>query len=361
VKPSTCYIIAEIGVNHNGSVDEAQKLIDAAKEAGADAVKFQLFDPDLLATPDVPMADYQVENSGKSGSQLDMLRSLTLSKEQHQSLFNYCKEIDIDYLCSPFDIKSALFLVEDLGLKEIKIGSGELTNAPMLYTLATKGSHFILSTGMTRISELKNILGIVSLGYLNLNPKDFTQEQLSDFAMSNRALAELWGRVRLLQCTSEYPCKPENINLNAMDKLAQEFRLPIGLSDHSIGNTAAIAAVAKGASIIEKHFTRDKNQPGPDHRASMEAAEFKDFIQAIRDTEKALGSSEKEPTESETNIINKVRKHIVAATDIRAGDTFNESNITCKRANHGASPLLYWYLLGTAAKKDYKANDGISQ
>jgi len=361
VKPTACYIIAEIGVNHNGSVEQAKKLIDAAKDAGADAVKFQLFDPHLLATPDVPMAEYQVENSGKSGSQLEMLQTLALSNEQHKSLFEYCKEVDIDYLCSPFDLKSAMFLLDELGLEEVKIGSGELTNAPMLYQLAHRGRRLILSTGMAHLTELRNILGIISLGYLNLNPKDFTQEQLCDFAGSNRAHAELWGRVRLLQCTTEYPCKPENINLNAMDQLAEEFHLPVGLSDHSIGNTAAIAAVAKGASIIEKHFTLDKNQPGPDHRASMEVAEFKEFVQAIRDTEKLLGKTVKEPTESETKIINKVRKHIVAATDIRAGDTLDETNLICKRANNGASPLLYWYLLGTSAKCDYKANEGITQ
>jgi len=361
VKPSSCYIIAEIGVNHNGSVDEAKKLIDAAKETGADAVKFQLFDPVLLATPDVPMAEYQIENTGKSESQLQMLEGLALSKDEHKNLYDHCKEIDIEYLCSPFDINSALFLTEDLGLKEIKIGSGELTNAPMLYELALKETHMILSTGMTHLVELRNILGIISLGYLNLNPKDFTPEQLTDFAASNRAYAELWGRVRLLQCTSEYPCKPENINLKAMDQLAEEFRLPVGLSDHSIGNTAAIAAVARGASIVEKHFTLDKTQQGPDHRASMEAEEFKTFVQAIRDTEKVLGKPVKEPTESEAKIINHVRKHIVAATDIRSGDTLDEKNIVCKRATGGASPMLYWYLLGTPAKCDYKANEGISQ
>ena len=361
MKPSACYIIAEIGVNHNGSVEEAKKLIDAAKQAGADAVKFQLFDPDLLATPDVPMAEYQVENTGKSGSQLEMLQKLALSKDEHKDLFEYCSKLEIDYLCSPFDLKSAMFLVEDLGLKEIKIGSGELTNAPMLFQLAQKGVNLILSTGMSHVIELRNILGIIALGYLNLHPKDFTPEQLSDFAASNRAFAELWGRVRLLQCTSEYPCKPENINLKAMDQLREEFRLPVGLSDHSIGNTAAIAAVAKGASIIEKHFTLDKNQEGPDHRASMEVDQFKEFVQAIRDTEKVLGKPVKEPTELEAKIANHVRKHIVAATDIRSGDTLDETNIVCKRATSGASPMMYWYLLGTEAKCDYKANDGITQ
>jgi len=361
VNSSACYIIAEIGVNHNGSVDEAKKLIDEAKSIGADAVRFQLFDPALLATPDVPMAEYQAENTGQTGSQLEMLSTLTLSKDEHKALFEHCQETKIDYLCSPFDIDSALFLAEDLRLKEIKIGSGELTNAPMLYQLALRDSHFILSTGMSHVAELRNILGIISLGYLNLNPKDFTPEQLSDFTTSNRAFAELWGRVRLLQCTSEYPCKPENINLNAMDKLAEEFRLPVGLSDHSIGNTAAIAAVAKGASIIEKHFTLDKTQQGPDHKASMDVAEFKSFVEAIRDTEKVLGKAEKEPTESETKILNHVRKHIVAATDIRSGDTLDETNIVCKRATSGASPMLYWYLLGTPAKSDYKANEGITQ
>ena len=231
----------------------------------------------------------------------------------------------------------------------------------MLYELATRGCHLIISTGMTHINELKNILGIVALGYLNLNPRDFTPEQLSDFASSDRARAELWGRVKLLQCTSEYPCKPENLNLRAMDKLHQEFRLPVGLSDHSIGSTAAIAAVARGATIIEKHFTLDKTQTGPDHRASMEPEEFAAFVQAIRDTEKALGNEVKEPTESEAKLIDHVRKHIVAATDIQSGQTLDQHNIVCKRANSGASPLMYWYLLGTEAKNDYKANDGIAQ
>lgn len=359
MKPST-YIIAEIGVNHNGSISQAKELIDKAVEMNVDAVKFQLFDPNLLATPDVPMADYQSENLGKEGSQLEMLQSLALTQEQHRELYQYCKEKKINYLCSPFDTDSAIFLAEELEQQEVKIGSGELTNAPMLYELAKRGCHLIISTGMSHISELKNILGIVALGYLNLNPRDFTPEQLNDFASSDRARAELWGRVRLLQCTSEYPCKPENINLRAMDKLHEEFRLPVGLSDHSVGSTAAIAAVARGAGIIEKHFTLDKTQKGPDHKASMEPEEFEALVQAIRDTEKALGREEKEPTESETKIIKHVRKHIVAATDIKSGQTLDEHNIVCKRATSGASPLMYWYLLGTEAKSDYKANDGIA-
>ena len=360
-----CFIIAEAGVNHNGSLDSAKALAEAACQAGADAVKFQLFDPQALVTATVPMADYQARNLQQTGlptqenSQLDMLTNLSLSPAEHAQLQSYCSDIGIRYLCSPFDNKSARFLIESLNLDLIKIGSGELTNAPMLYDIAYQNCAVLLSTGMATLNEIQTALGILTLGYLKLSPRDFDQTRINQLAPTDRANVVLREKVQLLQCTSEYPCPLSDINLRAMDRLSDYFQLPVGLSDHSSGISVAIAAAARGAQVIEKHFTLDRQQTGPDHLASIEPAQFRELVIAIRDVETALGVADKCPTVTEQQTIKVVRKHLVAATAIKRGEKFSEQNIICKRSKYGLDPILYWQILGLIADRDYQLDEAI--
>ena len=363
---NSCFIIAEAGVNHNGDFAIAKELAKAALDVGADAVKYQLFDPTALVTSALPMAEYQSKNlqSNNQGvtdtpSQLDMLTNLTLSPDMHAELQVYCKEIGIRYLCSPFDNNSARYLVETLKLEQIKIGSGELTNAPMLYDIAYRNANVLLSTGMATVPDIQAALGILALGYLQLSPKDFTQTEIIDFAPTDRANAILRDKVQLLQCTSEYPCPMADINLRAMDYLGDFFQLPVGLSDHSEGISIPIAAVARGARVIEKHFTLDRQQAGPDHLASIEPSQFRNMVTAIRDIESALGQAEKRPTTAEQQTSKVVRKHLVAAKPIKRGEKFTAENIVCKRSERGLNPILYWQVLGLIAERDYKLDDSI--
>jgi len=348
-------VIAEAGVNHNGSVGLAKALIDSAVAAGADAVKFQSFVTENLVTNDAERAQYQIANTGNSESQYQMLKRLELSHPQQRELFDYCTSKRIQFLSTPFDDESLKFLVQDLGLETIKVGSGELTNAPFLHQVASTAKHLILSTGMSTESEIRSALGVVAHAFTSKQPPSIEQfERSFDSGAGKRAIT---SRVTLLHCTTEYPAAPEEINLRAMQTMGERFECRIGFSDHSAGIHLAVAAVALGAKVIEKHLTTSRDLPGPDHRASLEPVEFKRLVADIRELEKALGDSIKKPTSSETKNISVARRSLVAARAIKAGEPFTVENIAVKRPGSGRSPFEYWSILGTRSPRDISKNE----
>ena len=323
-------IIAEAGVNHNGDLDLAKKLIDLAKEAGADFVKFQT--AVNMTSKHAPTAEYQKRETG-AGNQLEMAKKLRLSLDQHMELYKYCKEVDMQYLSTPFDIASVNFLNE-LDLPFWKIPSGEVTNLPYLIEIAKTHKPIVMSTGMAEIDEIHAAI---------------------DALRQNGA-----GEITLLQCHTDYPTKMENVNIKAMCSLAEEFKVPVGISDHSAGIEVPIAAVALGATVIEKHFTLDRNMQGPDHKASIEPDELKALVKAVRNIEVALGDGKKTCSDQERGNIIVARKSIVANRDIKKGEILTEENITTKRPGNGISPMRWFEVLGTKAVKDFKEDDLIS-
>jgi N-acetylneuraminate synthase len=352
-------IIAEAGVNHNGNQKLAFELIDAAYKAGADVVKFQTFKAKNLVTETAQQAAYQVENSGKKESQFDMLSRLELSYDAHHQLVKHCNDLGIEFLSTAFDSESLDFLVNDLRLKTLKIPSGEITNAPLVLEHALSGSDLILSTGMSTLAEIEAALGIIAFGYTA--EKD-GQPSISAFQYAYASEAgqrALKDKVTILHCTTEYPAPMEEINLKAMDTLGRAFDLPSGYSDHSEGITIAIAAAARGAVLIEKHFTLDKNMEGPDHKASLEPDELASMVSAIRQVEVALGSGVKTPTTSEIKNKDVARKSIVAAKLIKMGEILTEDNVVIMRPGNGLSPYKYWDLLTRSASKNYQPGDFI--
>ncbi|MBU2881829.1 N-acetylneuraminate synthase [Psychrosphaera sp. B3R10] len=353
-------IIAEAGVNHNGSEELAFKLVDEAFEAGADIVKFQTFKAKNLVTDDAKQADYQISNTGKTESQYSMLKRLELSFEFHHKLIEYCNSKGIEFLSTAFDSESLSFLVDELGLKRLKIPSGEITNAPLVLDHARTGCELIVSTGMATMSEIEKALSLIAFGYLNKSDNP-TDEMLENAYFSELGKKLLKERVTILHCTSEYPAPYEDINLNAMTTIKNGFKLPVGYSDHSEGITVPIAAVAKGAVLIEKHFTCDKNLPGPDHKASLDPEELTSMISAIRIVEKIMGDGIKGPRPSELKNRSVVRKSLVAATDIVKGELITSSSLCVKRPGDGVSPYNYWKLINTFASKDYKAGSLIDE
>lgn len=354
------YIIAEAGVNHNGSLDLAYKLIDEAINANANAVKFQTFQSHKLVQSSAGMADYQKKNTGLVEAQIDMLRRLELSHENHFKLIEYCKKGNIDFLSTPFDIDSINFLCEEAKLQTIKIPSGELTNAPYLYCIAEKAVNIILSTGMADLEEVTSSLDVLAYGLLGAKPPSSFKD-VQGAASSTKGMALLKEKVTLLHCTTEYPAPLETINLKAMDTLANEFKLKVGLSDHSQGLTVPIAAVARGAVLIEKHFTLDRAMPGPDHKASLEPEELTEMVKQIRNVEIALGSGEKKPFPQELENRKMIRKGLYAARAIKCGETLQSSDLFVHRPEEGVSPMKYWDLINTRTKKDYQINDPIEE
>lgn len=356
-----CYIIAEIGVNHNGETQLAKELIIAAKVAGADAVKFQTFRASELVTKSGEKANYQKETTSVQESQLTMLEKLELSHQQHHELYEFCQQQQITFLSTPFDTSSVKFLTQELGLTKLKISSGDLTNAPMLLACAQTGCQIIISTGMATISDIEQALGVLAYGYsskstgVELKVEDFDSAYQSELGQSL-----LKKNISILHCTTDYPAKLIDINLNVLDTYKREFDLPIGYSDHSLGTLVSAAAVAKGACIIEKHITLDKNMQGPDHRASIEPDEFLALVNTIRDVETILGHSEKLPTVAEQLNMPIARKSLVAATTIKKGEYFNEENIAIKRPGNGLPPIDYWQILNKKASKDYQIDELLS-
>ncbi|MEZ9845386.1 N-acetylneuraminate synthase [Vibrio breoganii] len=350
-------IIAEAGVNHNGSEELAFDLVNAAHEAGADIVKFQTFKAKNLVTKDAAQAEYQVANTQKQESQYSMLKRLELSFDAHHRLVEHCNELGIEFLSTAFDSESLDFLVNELELKRLKLPSGEIANAPLLLEHARTGCDLIVSTGMATLSEVEAALGVIAFGYIADESEQPSIESFQAAYSSDEGQRLLQEKVTILHCTTEYPAPINEINLRAMDTLKTAFSLKAGYSDHSEGITIPIAAVARGATLIEKHFTLDKNLEGPDHKASLEPHELKAMIDAIRHVELALGSTVKKPTVSEVKNKAVVRKSLVAATAIQKGELFSEQNLTIKRPGVGVSPYKYWDLVGTRATQDYKTGE----
>ena len=327
------FIIAEAGVNHNGSLEIAQKMIDSAVEAGADAVKFQTFKAEGVICRCAPKAEYQKKRTVTDESQLEMLKKLELDAAAHEKLIEYCKNREIKFLSTPFDLGS-IDLLNSLGLDIFKISSGDITNLPFLRKIGTLKKEAILSTGMADLGEIEDALDILIGTGMKL--KDIT----------------------VLHCNTEYPTPVEDVNLKAMLTIKAAFPgVNVGYSDHTLGIEIPIAAVAIGATIIEKHFTLDKNMTGPDHKASLKPDEFKAMVLAIRNIEKALGSGIKKPSLSEQKNKPIVRKSIVSAKVIRKGEIFTEENLTVKRPGTGISPMRWDEVIGECVRKDYKKDD----
>ncbi len=351
------YLIAEAGVNHNGSLDLARKLVHAAKDAGADAVKFQTFRAAALASSAAPKAAYQERLTGVSESQLEMLMKLELSRDAHETLLALTRELDLAFLSTPFDF-SSLRLLDELGLTTIKLPSGEITNAPLLFETARLGKQVILSTGMSTLGDVEDALSFLALGYLGPDAVPSLSAARGAYA-SPEARAVLGANVTLLHCTTEYPAPFEDVNLSVLRTLRAAFGLRVGFSDHTPGLAAPVAAAALGAQVIEKHLTLDRTLPGPDHRASLEPAEFTALVTAVRQVEQALGSPTKLPTPSERPNRAVARKSLVAAVPIRAGEAFTAANLTLKRPGTGVSPIFYYDYLGRPAPRDFATDEVI--
>lgn len=350
-------IIAEAGVNHNGSLDMALEMVKVASDAGADMVKFQTFKPELMISRHAAKADYQKDTTGTAESQLDMVRKYELSLAQHEKLFSCCKDLGIEFFSTPFDLQSVDLLV-NLGVKRIKIPSGEITNWPLIHKIGTTGKPVIMSTGMSTLDEIRDALGIYLMGALR--PQVIPdRNRLNDVYVSQQGQDCLKNRVVLLHCTTQYPTPYEDVNLKAMNTLKGEFGVSVGYSDHTEGIAVSIAAVARGAEVIEKHFTLDKELPGPDHKASIEPGELRDLVTSARVIEKSLGSGEKRVTSSEMTNRMIVRKSLTALTDIKEGEVFTRDNLGTKRPADGVSAIRYWEYLGSKSKRSYGKDEQI--
>ena len=324
------FIIAEVGVNHNGDIQMAKQLIDVAAESKADAVKFQTFISEKCIVKGASKAKYQEETTGNNEDQLDMVKRLELPYDSFAELKEYCDKKHIIFMSTPFELESAHFLYE-LGLETFKIPSGEITNYPLLKKIGQFRKKVIMSTGMSTIDEIQRAITV-------LNSEGTTD-------------------VSLLHCNTQYPTPMEDVNLRAMLTLRKEFGVPVGYSDHTQGIEVPIAAVAMGAEIIEKHFTLDKNLPGPDHKASLEPDELVCMVTGIRNIEKALGNYEKRVTDSERDNMEIARKSIVASKTIKRGEIFTEENLTVKRPGTGISPMCWNEIIGKVSDKDYHEDE----
>lgn len=359
---SKTYVIAEAGVNHNGSADIAFKLIDAAAYAGADAVKFQTFKTEKLVTKDAKKANYQIKSTEASESAFDMLKKLELEESTFISLAKYAKKLNIGFLSTAFDEDSLSFLTDKLKLTTLKIPSGELTNAPLVLAHARTKSNIILSTGMATLEEIRSALGVIAYGYIEGDIKSKpTIKKFQEALLLKETKSLLRQKVTILHCTTEYPAPLEEVNLSALSSIREEFGLEIGYSDHTKGIQISPIAVALGAKIIEKHFTLDINMSGPDHKASLEPKDLKKMINLIRDVESSMGSGIKKPSISELANKNVARKSIVAETKIQKGEIFKKENISIKRPGGGTSPYRYWEFLGKISKNDYEIGDLINE
>jgi len=350
------FVVAEAGVNHNGSIALARELIDAAVAAGADAVKFQSFVASSIVTADAHKAEYQISNTGSNESQFEMLQKLELSQPQQRELFDYCNRRKIQFLSTPFDFESLNFLSTGLGLTTIKVGSGELTNSPFLLEVARSAKKIILSTGMSTIDDVAQALGVIAFGMTSPNDEP-SQNSFATALKTSGGKTAISNNVTLLHCTTDYPTQPRDINLKAMLTLQEKFDCQVGFSDHSVGIHLAVAAVGLGAKVIEKHLTMDRQLPGPDHKASIEPSEFKSMVDHIRDVEQALGSGQKIPTQVEAQNQKIARRSLVAGKPIKAGELFTAENVVIKRPGTGRAPIDYWSLIGTKATRDIAENE----
>jgi len=328
-------IIAEIGVNHNGSINIAKRLIDIAKKSGADYVKFQTFKAKNLVRENTKITKYQRNNLRKAITQFDLLKKLELSLHDHKKIIKYCKKKKIIFLSSPFDLES-LDLLFSLKIYDIKIASGEINNLIFLKCLAKKARKVFLSTGMSTLSEVSKAISILTQNGIKKN------------------------NITILHCHTDYPTKLADVNLLAMTTMRKKFSIKVGYSDHTLGNETAIAAIALGAKVIEKHITLSKNMNGPDHKASMEPKDFLNYVKYIRNTEDLLGKYEKKPSKSEIKNKTLVRKSIVAKKNIRIGEIFSKTNITCKRPEGGISPIKWEEVVGKKSRQRFNIDEFIS-
>lgn len=354
-------IIAEAGVNHNGSENLALQLIDAAHDAGADVVKFQTFKTADLVTQNAKQAEYQLHNSKIDESQFSMLSRLELSKETHQNLSKRCEQLGIEFLSTAFDSASLEFLMSEFNLSRLKIPSGEITNSPLVLEHAYTGCDLILSTGMATLAEIEHALGVIAFGFISAGDVLPSLKSFEAALFSERGKSFIKEKVTLLHCTTEYPAPLEDINLSAIDSMKAAFKTQVGYSDHSEGIIVPIAAVARGAVVIEKHFTLDKSMDGPDHQASLNPAELKLMVQAIRDVEQTIGDGIKGPRPSEIKNMTAARKSIVAVRDIMQGNLMCSADLGVKRPGGGMNPSAYWELPGKPASKNYKEGDVIDE
>jgi N-acetylneuraminate synthase len=349
--------IAEAGVNHNGSIDQALRLIDVAADAGADVVKFQTFKAEHLVTAAARKADYQATNTGEGGNQLDMLRRLELSPADHHALLARCRERGIRFMSTAFDTASLAFLAT-LDMPAVKIPSGDITHGPMLLQAARLGRPLIVSTGMSTLSDIEAALGVIAFG-LTRQGEPLGRNDCDSARVSPAGQEALRERVTLLHCVTQYPAQPEAVNLRAMDTMARAFGLPVGYSDHTLGIEVSIAAVALGATVIEKHFTLDRSLPGPDHAASLQPRELEQLVAAVRVVGRALGRPLKAPAEAEMGNREVARRSIVAARPIARGEPLSADALAFKRPGTGLSPLSCWDLLGRPAARDYVTDEAI--
>jgi len=326
------FIIAEAGVNHNGSLETAYKLIDAAKNSGADAVKFQSFKASSLVSKKAEKAEYQKQTTSINETQYEMIKKLELSLEDHHKLIDYCLKKEIQFLSSPFDLYS-IDLLNKLGLEIFKIPSGEIINLPYLKKIGTFNKNVILSTGMSDLGEIEDAINVLI--------ESGTDRE----------------KITILQCNTEYPTPYEDVNLKAMLTIKNAFNVKVGYSDHTKGIEVPIAAVALGAEVIEKHFTLDKTMEGPDHKASLEPDELKNMIDAIRNIEKAIGDGIKKPSKSEVKNKPIARKSLIAVREIKKGELFSEENIGIKRPGNGISPMRWDEVIGKVANQDFVVDD----
>lgn len=326
------FIIAEAGVNHNGDLDIAKRLIDAAAAAGVDAIKFQTFRASDLVASSAPKAQYQLASTSADESQLEMIRKLELTAADHNVLIEHCARRSVEFVSSPFDLDS-IDLLDRLGVRVLKVPSGEVTNLPYLKKIGRVGKDIILSTGMCRLDEISSALDV-----------------LLESGMKRE-------NVLVLHCNTEYPTPMEDVNLRAMLTIRDELNVSVGYSDHTEGIEVSLAAAAMGASIIEKHFTLDRTMKGPDHKASIEPDELKAMVTAIRNIEKALGDGVKRPSRSEAKNMTIARKSIVAACKIKTGERFTEVNLAVKRPGNGINPMKYYELIGTVSPRDFAEDE----
>ena len=352
-------LIAEAGVNHNGDLGLAFELIDAAADTGADLIKFQTFSARAMVSKSAALAQYQEKSQTAGRTQYDMLLELEFDRDAHLQLLQRCQEKDIGFLSTPFDLVSLDLLLNDLGQTRLKIGSGDLTNGPLLYQAARSGVDLILSTGMASLAQIELSLGLVALACAGRGPDRPDREDMLAAWADPALRSHLADRVMLLHCVSNYPASAGATNLRSMATLARAFGLPVGYSDHTLGGTAAIAAAALGACCIEKHLTLDCSLPGPDHAASSEPDALRAVFQAVREAETMLGSPVKAMTPEERSTAMAARKRLVAATDIAAGTEIAPEHLTTMRADAGGDPMAYWEVLGRRADRDYRAGDAI--
>lgn len=347
------FIIAEAGVNHNGDLQKAVEMVDLAAAAGADAVKFQTFKAEKLASKYAPKADYQKVLTSSTESQVAMLKKLELSEEQHLVVRDYCDRKGIEFMSTAFDFDSLEFLTAKMSLKRLKIPSGEITNLPLILEHARHGLDIILSTGMAQVSEIEQALNVIAAGYSLNGVQSEVYRDWSQYLPTESDRTVLKEKVTILHCTSEYPAPPEVLNLKALQSLSTMFGCSVGYSDHSLGEWASVSAVALGASVIEKHFTLDKSLPGPDHKASLDPDQLFSFVDSIRKTEEALGDGVRRPSLQEIANRQPIRKSLVVQKELHAGEVIMPQHIALLRPEGGLAPKYYWRLIGSKALRNY--------